>query len=61
MGDVCRQFFRDGYFQFIIQHIAFTNSNDEVFLQQFGIIFLQLIQQDSKFSFVVVAIGRNQE
>ena len=61
MGYIRRQFFFNGLFEFIIQHITFTDCNDELFMEEFGVILFQLIDQDRIFFFVVITVCGNEE
>src|SRR6185437_5988971 len=61
MGYRGRQFAYDGGPELVIQHIAFADCDDKTFMQQFGIVFFEFVDEDVEFFRMVGTIGRYQE
>ena len=43
MWHICRKFSLNSLFQFIIQHITFTDGNNELFVEEFGVILFKFV------------------
>ena len=47
--------------QFVVQHVAFGDGQQPLFVEQFGVVLRKLAQQNRVIAFEVVAVGRDHE